>query len=337
MPNDIIDNQLPDFDDFQIDLPIVEDVIPTEDPIVIPDDEPIELPVEDDEIEIPEERDEEAVATFKSLVDKGVFPDDEEFQGTWGEIETKMEQLPSLVAQSLIANSPEPFQKVVQYAYLKPDITNEDLAEFLKTLIEETTPVEIDYEDIDSLKEFLTTSYKAQGLSAKAANAAVKSLEDEDFEGEAIKEEAKKFYETQNKTSKTDAIIAQQEEDNNTRIANQQIFINKVADELTATGWADSRVNLISNQLKENKVTTIIQKAFQSPKALIQLANLTTYYNEKTESFEFNDFVKQVATKEVEKTKSNIVRDNMRNVGGGGSVNIKNQPTNNLKFEPLLD
>jgi hypothetical protein len=348
MNNNETNDVLPDFDDFIIDLPEnenteIEETVNTDTPVDESNQSEVEQEYqeesESEEENTTVESDAEAIATFRSLVDKGILPDDDEFDGTWEALDERMDNLPTIVAESLIANAPAPFRKVLEYAYLKPDVTEKDLAEFASLILKESNPEEFDYSNIDNVKEFLLESYKEQGLSPKVASAAVRALEDEDFDGEALINEAKTIYEQRKAYSQSDAVIEEQKQQIEKQKEYQQMFVQQVSNELQSTGWAENRVRLVEQQLRENKVTAVLQHALQNPKALVQLANLTTYYDPSKNQFIFDDFVKQQVTKEVEKQKQNIVRDNWRNITGGASVNpkIQNSQKDNLRLEPVLD
>lgn len=336
-----IDNSLlPDFDDLVLELPTFTPEEPSDEPnlpddtgVILDDNKSVDTPS-------PVDSDEQAVLAFKTLVEKGVLPDDEAFEGTWESLESRMEDLPNLVAKSIINNAPELTRKVIEFSYLKDDITVSDLKNFVDSLIDDNTEKTLNYDNIDEVKSYIESSYRKQGLSPRVIKAAITSLEDEDFDGTTLKEEAKTLFEKEKNTSKTDAILESQRQLKASQIEEQKIFINQVSEEIKATGWSDHKVKQVSEVLKNNKVVETIQQAFKNPKALIQLANLATYYDNEKNYFNFEEFVKKGTTTEVEKNKKSILRDSWNNSSSSSNIaNINNNKKTEIGINllPILD
>jgi hypothetical protein len=288
----------------------------------------------EDEDSTPTDADSDALATFKTLVDKGILPYDDEFSGTWEDLDERISNLPQLVAQSIISSAPDITQKIIEYSFLKENITKEDLKSFINTYLEDMDETSIENKDIDSIKNYIQDKYSSKGLSDKAISAIIRDLEDQDFDGQALISEAKKLSEDPS-NRKSDKLMEQAKEEQEMMLQQQQQFIENVANEIKATGWAESRINTIASHLRDNKVSTIIQNAFLNPKALVQLANFTTYYDERTNTFNFEEFAKQANTTKVENLKTNLLKDNFKN--SGNSKNRSNENESKVLFKPILD
>lgn len=288
----------------------------------------------DEEEATQEGADSDALATFKTLVDKGILPDDDEFSGTWEDLDERMAALPQLVAQSIISSAPDITQKIIEYSFLKDNITKEDLKTFINTYLEDIEEVPIEEKDIDSVKHYIQEKYSSKGLSNTAITAIIRDLEDQDFDGQALINEAKKLSEDKS-DKKSDKLIEKAKEDQIRVQEEQRYFIESLANEIKATGWAETRINTIANYLQENRVSKIIQNAFLNPKALVQLANFTTYYDDKTNTFNFEEFAKQANTGKVESLKTNLLKDNFKNSASNKNRNNDNQ--SKILFKPVLD
>lgn len=280
------------------------------------------------------EADSDAVATFKTLVEKGILPDDDEFSGSWDDLDQRISSLPQIVAQSIINSAPDITQKIIEYSFLKDNITKEDLKTFINTYLEDIEEVPIEDKDIDSIKHYIQEKYTSKGLSDKAISAIIRDLEDQDFDGQALISEAKKLSEDKS-DMKSDKLMQQAKEDQIRQQEEQIMFLESVANEIKATGWADTRINTIASYLRDNRVTQIIQNAFLNPKALVQLANFTTYYDERTNTFNFEEFAKQANTNKVENLKANLLKDNFKNNSANKSRN--NESQSKILFKPVLD
>lgn len=270
----------------------------------------------EEEEEIEEGQDPNAMGLYKTLVEKGIFSEDEKFQGTWDAIDDKLSELPYLVKQQIIENSPEPVQKLFDYVFAdERTVTKETLKEFLTTYLEDTqemTPQA--FESDDSARQYLKQAF--------AQNSAIKD-DEVDIMLDVLEEkgelksraEALEQQRISQKSNKHEELLEQRKAQASQQQEAQKEFSHSVVKALDETGWRKTRINDIKKSLSSQQTQRVFTQAWNSPKALIQLANLGLYFDLEKGEFDFDEFVKQVASKDIKNLKDKQIQDNFSSSG----------------------
>lgn len=291
----------------------------TEENPIETDGKQLEEPVIEESIEEtpePEPASPDDVATlfYKELVEQGIASDLQKEGYSWEDVNKVIndyrEELPKQVTEAIITSSPEFGQSLIDYIFTKgSSLSREDLKQFMQDYLDdvETLEKDITFDTNDSARQFLTSTYKNQGFRDSQIEAMLDALEDES--DTALKDEAKKYFEKQKENLKSTQKLQEAKIQKQSQETSMQQFAMSIQEELKNTGWKPTRVNKIREALVSGETNTVLKKASTSPKALIQLANLATYYDEKTGVFKFDDFVKQELTPETKQLKDRITRD----------------------------
>jgi len=347
LPDEILTINNPDDkpEDVGIDLP--DDLEGTESP-----DEPTKEPDEEpDEPEYSEEADEAAIGYYKSLVSKGFLEESEEFDGTFDTLEQVMDKsLPKIAAESsevlnyvaeqIYLNAPEPLQKILQFAFLKPDTNYDELKTFVNNLspaLEEVPEVK----DAQGARNYLEGEYSKMITNRTALKAALDTLEDSDED--TIVQEANVRIKATNADLKaqqkalSDRMIEDAKTAQENERAAQEQFSQSVYTELKNTGWTDKRQKSLSHFIGSGKVADTIRQASLNPKAFVQLADLATYFDAKKGEFDFKAYIDHYASSKVKDIKNSAFKDNFGSAGNR-SKSSKSKDTSGVepKFEPII-
>jgi hypothetical protein len=311
-----IENNIPEFDELD-----VLEIVPSS-------EQEQELQIEPETVV--EEEDSNAFALFNTLKEKNIIPyeDGEEIK-SWSKLEERLAEIPQLITKSIIDESPEHTKKLFQYAFTKGnDLTKEDLKTFINTYLDDVSDKEI--ETNDEAREVLKKMYASQGMKEKSINAVLDTLEDDD----ELIEEAKKFK----VGNKADKLIQDAEQEVSTRKQADETFIKNIQKDLSETGWQKDRVEKVTKELSSNVINTKLSELAKDSKGLIQLANFLSYYDLKSKNFNFEAFVNQTFSKDAEKLKTSILKDNFNSA----STRTQSSTSNPRKFKledlvPILD
>lgn len=316
---------------------------PTEDPIVI-------KPTEEDEEEPSpnpggaENGDEVATLFYQKLVDEGIItPQEDKETYSWEDVKQATtfyrEELPKQVAMGIIQSSPELGQTLIDYVFTKGEqLKKEDLKEFLNTYLEDIEMEErsMDFSDIEKARDFLADEYKKQGFKDQQIELLLDALEDESEE--ALKTQATEIFNKQKEQKKSTAILEQEKTTKNQLLQEQREAEKRLAQaidaELTNTGWKPTRINLVKQHLFNGETSKVLAKAAKAPAALVQLADLATYFDEKTGKFDLQAYINQMNSKEAVDLKEKIKRDMFSSASGSTKSRSAN-PNSKFDLEKL--
>lgn len=303
---------IPDFD-----LPNLEDF---EKPIIDEDEEDGgEFKViEDSEDKGEENKKEEpesdpaAIAYFEQLKQRGYVDEEKEFKGTWEELDDYFDNLPQEVLNSVVESLPDLSKDVMRFIAASGDnITKEEMKNFFTSYFEDLENKDLSIETADDARQYLEEHYKSLGLRPKVISNTLDDLEEE----EQLLEEAKKIFDEKSKVSKTSKLIEDKQKENQDIQARNQQRVIQIQEELKNIGWKPNVVTEVTKVLSGNNLNTKLKDIITNPKGLIQLANLTRLYNDKTGEFDLESFVKQVETKKTNSLKERLLTDSFSSAG----------------------
>jgi len=339
----------------EIVVPKADEAVDTEE-VVFEEEEEAEKTVVDVEKElknplqqstqesIEEEETEETIdahllATVDVLNTKGVIMvgEDEKVE-SWEDLDAKISELPERIRDSIIEEAPDITKKLLEFAFeTGKDLTKGDLKEFINIYLEDLSTDNIDISNDETAREFLKKVYKEKGLRDSVVEASLDSLEDEDTDGTVLREEASKELAALQKANKHQQLIDNKKTTNTELVAKQKQFVKQITEELEGTGWKPTKINTIRQQLVGGVTARILSQASNSSKGLIQLANLASYWNDKTKEFDFETFIKQVASKEVSSIKKSLTEDAFSSATSKTKINTNkdNRRNNGTLFSQL--
>lgn len=320
---DIILDMPQDFTDEPETPETIEETPPTSEPTEPSVDEPAESPTP--------EFSEPATLFYQELVENGLAtPKDGQEQYSWDDVNSVIsnykEELPVKITEQLIAAVPDVGKDLIDYVFTKGDsLSKEDLLAFTNKYIEELDTMNIDVSNLDNAKSFLSKQYKAQGFRDSQIEVMIDALEDDS--DETVIEEAQKVKTKVYGERESKKIIENTKQEKQSSQIAQKEFASKLSEELNNTNWKPTRIQKIHNDLVSGNTNKILQKVGTSPKALIQLANLATYYNDQTGEFNFDDFINQAISPKAKSLKDKITSD-MFSTGTRTKENHKNPNKN---------
>jgi len=315
LDSDIFDTSFEDVKDEPIQEPeIKEPETKVEEPRIDENDPPAEPQVQSKQGE-PKQDVEVSTIFYNELVEQGIVSkNDEKQEYSWEDVNQAInsykEELPQQVATAMIQSSPEIGRNLIDYVFTKGnDLSKDDLKTFFNDYLQDLNTLEKNYEfkEIDQARNFLTEKYKAQGIRESQIPVMLDALEDESEN--AIFEEAKKLAEKDKENLKHKVHLDSAKQEISQREQEQKQLFESINQELNNLDWKSTRINKIKNNLVNGQTNKILSVAAKSPKALIQLANLATYYNEKTQQFDFDDFINQITSKEASRLENKIKKE----------------------------
>lgn len=270
---------------------------------------------------------------YNVMTSLGVIDELEEFDGSEETLVEALKNRDAQVAQNFVAAAPPLAQKLLQYVFTAEDLNKDSLREFYDTYLNEIdTQLPESYSNVEEAKEFLINYYKNEkGLNPKVAASAVEILEDEDENGQSVLEEANKHLKTMKSSSKTDEIIQRELEAKQKREQQQAQFVDNFKNSLQESTFTDTRRKQIEKEVFTNTTVEKVNQIFNSPKSLVQLANVLMYYDAQKDEFDFKKLVEKGFTEEAKNIKKSIITDNF-NTGGSTSKGKKGNPDKQNKI-----
>lgn len=283
-----------------------------------------------DDLDYGEDADDQAIGLYKTLLEKGTIIEDEEnpFDGTWDSLDEHLSKIPYYERSKIYSNAPEPLQKLLEFAFAdERNITRESIKEFINAYLEDTEEkIPQQFDSIDSAREYLKKEILAQGVMDEAeVDIALDALEEKEDDGAALiaKANAIEKKKAEQKSDKHEQLLAQKRAEAKEAEEAQNKFAQEVSTVFDQTGWSKSRIDTVKRQLINRDTQKTFTTAWNSPKALVQLANLATFYDEKTGEFDLTKFVKQVASKSIKDLKNKQIKDNFTSKGSNAKSGSK--------------
>ena len=122
--------------------------------------------------------------------------------------------------------------------------------------------------------------------------------------------------------------------ENQERQKQTQEFISNIQKELTNTGWKQERISKITQVLSGNTFSSKLQEITANPKALVQLADLLTYYSNG--EFNLDAFKKQVESNPTKTLKEKLKENQFSSGTTRTSSNIR-KPDPEEELIPIMD
>jgi len=310
-----IDAIIPSLDDLP-SKPEVEEQEEEQEEIVTPVEEQEEEPIiQEDTIESDSDANADLAALYyQELVDQGIAPESEKENITWDDVHSTIEsyktELPNQIVNNIVNQSPDLGKDLIDYVLTKgSELSKEDLKEFYSTYLNDITAPD-NINDEDSARGFLVKTYEDKGFTKTQAESAVDALEDDNVD---IVEKAKELA----KNRKSKELLDQTKESVQQKQQQQQAFINQLGEELNQLDWRPSRIRKLKNELVSGNTNQTLQTIISDPKGLVQLANILTYYDAKTNTFDLSDFTQQAQSQKKKSLKDRINRDMFSSAGSG--------------------
>jgi hypothetical protein len=326
-----LEDLVPVFDDSVVTpkLPTREEETPIEEKIVsdeeIPGDTPeivVDMPAKDDptpEEGTPEAKpdeetpvsDEAAKVFYEGLVEKGIAPTLEKEEVTWDDVANVTnyytEELPKLIQQEIVNQTPDLGKNLVDYVLTKRDsLTPDGLREFMTQHLSDVENSNVEINSIETAREIMKKDFLSRGFAVDEAEIMLDGLEDKEAEGKALIERAKALAEAQKSQPKSAQMLAEEKQAIETARQAQEDLLNNTLSEISNSQWNTKRKQQVQETLLQGQAAQVLATAARSPKGLMQLANLATYFDEKTGSFNFDDFIKQLESKPAESLQKRI-------------------------------
>lgn len=258
-------------------------------------------------------------ALYKTFVEKGYVDETEDSPKSWDDLDAMVDSMPKKVAEALVQQVPEVGKQLMKYLFSAGEtLTLDSLKSFMDTYITEES--EVLPEEEEHAKSFLLKRYTSQGMSERAANATIEALEDE----KELLSEAKRLFEKESAQKKTDEIIKETDEEKVKRENSIKNYWNSIAHSIKETSWDIRKQKEVYAELSTSRTSQRLQEAYKHPKALVQLADFMTHFNNETGEFNLNAFKQQVASKEAINLQKNIMKDNFSSVSSGTISKTKN-------------
>lgn len=272
-----------------------------------------------------------ATLFYKELAANGIGEDNKEeysFEDVNNLINNYTTSLPEQITNNIIQSTPELGRKLIDYVFTKGDsLSKDDLTTFVTTYLEDISSTDIDINSEDKAREVLSAQYKKQGFKDNVVEVILDTLEDD---GDLINE-AKKFID--NKPSKSDELLNQTKEEKQAALEAQQTFINSINSEFEDLKWNKNKVAQVRTNLFNGTASKILSEASKHPKALIQLADIATYWDEKTKSFDLEKYSEKSSSKQAKSLKDKIEQDMFNSTPRTKSTKVqKDNPLEGLRL-----
>lgn len=297
---------------------LFEDLLGVDEPVNL--EEPVDKEVTEDdtsktvedtvEEETPEdvEVDDRVKVLYDILVESNIIPEDEEFLPTVENFESLVSELPEQMFMQAVSTLPDFAQELLQLSLQKPDITIQDFAEFFDTYYVRPSSIEAPTTD-DEAYEFLKPLIMQTKLFPTEEKA-TRYLDDLLQDG-LLLEKAQEVYNDQQQ-------LVQQERNEQLELVRQQKlqeeqqrvqFYEELYETVQSLDWDKSRKQAVLENLRPDEAARKNDLISKSPKALAQLADIYSYFDEAKGEFDFSELGIRKVSQKVKSSKDNIERD----------------------------
>ncbi len=284
-----------------------------------------------------EDADGRVSAFYEFLVEQGFASQNDEFKGTVDELDQVLQEIPSRITQMVLESTGEAAASLIRYAVtLGPEATVDKLREFFNQAVEPA------YEEVkiaDDKSAYAYLESKLKGSKFFPTEARLTSYLEGLLESEELVATAQKLVEEDKAAAKArmDEITSQVEAQKAAQEEANRALMNTVMQEIDATPWDTSRKTAVKKALDPAFIQRVNSSIQKSPKAIMQLADLYTYFDEKNGVFDFSTFAAKAQTKEVEKKKEALERGSAQSLISKMKSNPKEKSTGSLwdDIQPL--
>lgn len=253
------------------------------------------------------EKDPAAQVLYDLLIEKGWIDSSDEFDGTLDFIDAQIDTLPARLLKGTLDELDPNKRKLMEFIVSAPDADLNELREFYKTYLQEQEPVDV--KSLDAARAFLESELASKGLKAKAIQVQLDEWEEENM----LIQEAESLL--AKKENKTDKILSDKRDSLKQKEDERRMFVSAVQKHLMETKWKQERINKVKNTLP--KVNDIVKNILSNPEALVQFADLLTYFNGK--SFDLTHLEQQNESKVANKLKDIIAKNGFNQSTSGAS------------------
>jgi len=247
-----------------------------------------------------DEEDESAVKYFYDfVVENGIIDEIQDFDGSIETLKKEIEDLPFKSFKRAVNTLPEISQKLVNYVFAKEDVTLEDIKSFLDDDLSSTVDM-VNIQDTESARSFLQQQYTKMNIYSDTDDMeeAIDLLEER---GTLIKTAKQLADKVNNEVRRElDAKLEMAEKEKQARIQaakeENERFINGINTQLEELPWSNTRKQAVIENLKPDIIQKKNEMIRQSPKAIVQLADLYSYFDEKKGEFDFRKLIDDKAT-----------------------------------------
>lgn len=254
------------------------------------------------------EEDERVKVLYDILVDSNIIPEDEEFQPTVENFESLVSELPEQMFMQAVSTLPDFAQELLQLSLQKPDISVQDFAEFFDNYYLRPSSLSQPTTD-DEAYEFLKPVIMQTKLFPTEERA-TRYLDDLLQDG-LLLEKAQEVYNEhmqaieQEKQEQLEQVRLQKQQSEQERVQ----FYEQLYDTVQSLDWDPSRKEAVLENLKPEEAMRKNDLISRSPKALAQLADIYSYFDESKGEFDFSELGIRKVSKQLKSTKENIERD----------------------------
>ena len=272
--------------------------------------------------------DPKAIAYYDELKKRGYVSEENEFKGTWEELDEYFDTLPQQVLNSVVETMPDISKDVMKFiATAGNNITKDEMKNFFKTYFEDQESKELLIETNDDARMFLAEHYKTLGMKDKAITAALDQLEDD----QELLDEAKEIAQKKTSESKTQKLIQEKESQNKELLESSRERARLIQEELQQTGWKKEKLERVSTILSK-EFNSRLSDIVNSPKALIQLADFLDMFNSKEKQFDLTSYKNQNLSTAAKSLKDKLEKE----VFSSATIATKHNTQQTQQFDDLV-
>lgn len=240
---------------------------------------------------------------YNFLVEQQFIDEDEEFDGTPEKLEHYMQNIGYYAFNKVAENLGDDGKNLLKYALsLGEDASKERLQEFFS--VRAQVP-DVDFDDENEVKAFLKDYYLAtKQYNEDDVDDRIEFLEAKGKLSSFAEKHYNELLENINAYEEQQISVEQQKQQ-----AKQELF-NNVRSELMSYEWSLEKKKQVADKLNNKEFRRINNMIQQSPKALIQLADLYTYFDEEKQEFDLSNLIqKRQATNKAQKSLDNLEKN----------------------------
>lgn len=246
-----------------------------------------------------------ATGVYRLLTDRGYLPENTEFSGSMEDLEEVLtNKLPNSMFWNYVSKLPPKVQQLFNYTYKKGNaVQDKDIREFVDSM----ATLNLDsanLETADGQESFARQQLIKRGTAMEDADILIRNWKESGQLSARVNRLYKDVKDAEEKA--TSERMRKAEEEAAAQEKRQKEFVERTVNELKSTQWNPEKQRKVYSEIFDGHMNHKSRNIDRYPKALLQLADFMTYFDEKSGAFDVEAYHKGTFGKEVTKVKNKI-------------------------------
>lgn len=273
---------------------------------------------------------------YDFVTENGILDEIENFDGSVETLKEHLEQLPFKSFKRAVESLPEFAQQIVNYAFSKEVSSVEEFKQFMEEVVIPATN-QVVINNVEDARKYLETKYKDMGIYASEDDL-LESLDLLEEKGTLIKT-ATSLADKDNAANKQALALKVKAEEEaklerENKAKEQSLKLSKsIENTFKELNWQPARQQAVLENLQADVVNRKNELIRNSPKAIIQLADIYSYFDETKGEFDFSKLLDVKA----QSKQNTAIKERMQKDKFSSAIAGLGKPESSSKKKSLLE